>query len=353
MVAGVSGVTLGAIDPHVRAIDAWRDGAAVADLLETSFREEGIDDNGQRMIRMLRSYGPLEAIIMEGAPGFVWVEEGHVLGNASMQYNPAKRGTMIVGNVATHPDHRHRGIASALMNAILQYARGHGARTLALQVVEGNTPAVRLYEKLGFRPQGAVTYYQRPSVRMQPPWHDVSGVDAGVNAGTNAGANVVTVRNAYWADRDAVWRAASDNIPEELTDSDPFDPRTYQLGLRWTLMNWFGGNREHWWVAETKAVPGAVPAAGTAAGTASRFVGALRARANFEVSQHNVELLLTPQATAEQGIALLERALKFFETYIPKPLLATQSRPHLPSHEALQATGFKPTRTLIHMRLEL
>src|SRR5690242_21802845 len=118
MVAGVSGLSLEAIDPHVRAIDPWRDGAAVADLLEVSFKDEGIDDNGQRMIRMLRSYGPVEALIMEGAPGFVWIENGQLLGNASVQRNPIRRDTWIVGNVATHPAHRNRGIATALMSAV-------------------------------------------------------------------------------------------------------------------------------------------------------------------------------------------------------------------------------------------
>jgi hypothetical protein len=74
---------------------------------------------------------------------------------------------------------------------------------------------------------------------------------------------------------------------------------------------------------------------------------------NYELSQHNVELMLPAHATAAHGIALLEQALKHFEIYVAKPLLATQSRPHLPSHEALQAVGFKPTHTLIHMKLEM
>ncbi len=325
MVAGLSGVTLEVIDPHIRAIDAWRDGAVVADLLEISFREEGIDDNGQRMIRMLRSYGPLEALIMEGAPGFVWVEDGQVLGNASVQYNPSKRGTWIVGNVATHPAHRNRGIGCALINAAIQFARSRNARALALQVMEGNAPAMHLYEKFGFQALGAVVYYQRPSVRVQPIWHDVSSTDA------------VVVRKAGWPDRDNVWRAASHNIPSELTYSDPFDPRMYQLGMRWSLSNLFSGNRERWWIAES----------------GGQFMGALRTRVNFEMSQHNVELMLPAYAAVGHGIALLEEALKHFEIYAAKPLLATQSRPHLPSHEALQAAGFKPTRTLVHMKLEI
>ncbi len=333
MVAGVSSVLLGAIDPHVRAIDGWRDGPAIADLLELAFQDEGIDDNGQRMIHMLRRYGPLEAIIMEGTPGFVWVEGGQVLGNASVQYNPARRGTWIVGNVATHPAHRNQGIGSALISSVIRYARSRGARTLALQVVEGNTPAVRLYEKFGFQPLGAVTYYQRPPVRVQAPWHDLAASGA-----VSTGA--VKVHTANWANREAVWHVARLNIPDDLTYSDPFDASTYRLGLRWSMTNWLGGNREHWWVTET-------------GGAAAAVTGALRVRINFDLSQHNVELLLNEQAPIEHGLVLLERGLRYLQTCIDKPLLATQSRPHGPSHEALQAAGFIPMRTLIHMKLEI
>jgi GNAT superfamily N-acetyltransferase len=320
----------------VRATDARRDGAAVADLLEISFKDEGIDDNGQRMIRMLRSYGLLEALIMEGAPGFVWIEDGLLLGNASVQRNPTRRDTWIVGNVATHPAHRNRSIGAALMGAVVQFARVRGARGLALQVVEGNGPALHLYEKFGFRTVGAVTYYQRPSVRVQP----VRNMSI-----ASALSDGLTIRGARWADRANVWRAARENIPPDLTYAEAFDAGLYQLGLRWSLGNWFSGNPEQWWIAER------------AASASPQFVGAARARVNYDLAEHHVELLLSAEASARasaaDGARLLARALKHFEIYTGKPLLATQSRPHEATHAALQDIGFQPLRTLLHMRLDL
>jgi diamine N-acetyltransferase len=45
-----------------------------------------------------------------------------------------------------------RGLGRAAALAALDYARAHGARRLRLTVNPANTPAIRLYESLGFQP---------------------------------------------------------------------------------------------------------------------------------------------------------------------------------------------------------
>lgn len=51
------------------------------------------------------------------------------------------------------PDHRRRGIGSALMCHAENWARERGDRQIGLQVFESNPSAVRLYDKLGFQTQ--------------------------------------------------------------------------------------------------------------------------------------------------------------------------------------------------------
>lgn len=52
--------------------------------------------------------------------------------------------------IFVHPDYRGRQYALAVCEAILTTAQKSGATRAYLQVVEGNTPARSLYEKLGF-----------------------------------------------------------------------------------------------------------------------------------------------------------------------------------------------------------
>jgi ribosomal protein S18 acetylase RimI-like enzyme len=54
-------------------------------------------------------------------------------------------------DIGTREDSRRRGHATAVVRSILGWARDAGAQRAYLQVMADNTPAVRLYEKLGFR----------------------------------------------------------------------------------------------------------------------------------------------------------------------------------------------------------
>ncbi|MEH3154128.1 MAG: GNAT family N-acetyltransferase [Gordonia paraffinivorans] len=50
----------------------------------------------------------------------------------------------------THPDHRGRGVGSAVITALMQTAREVGCERTCLQVEQDNVAAIRLYRRLGF-----------------------------------------------------------------------------------------------------------------------------------------------------------------------------------------------------------
>ncbi|MGH7853000.1 MAG: GNAT family N-acetyltransferase, partial [Candidatus Binatia bacterium] len=52
------------------------------------------------------------------------------------------------------PAHRRLGIASSLVKAITGWAHMHRVGTLRLLVTSSNTPAIKLYERLGFKMTG-------------------------------------------------------------------------------------------------------------------------------------------------------------------------------------------------------
>lgn len=55
-------------------------------------------------------------------------------------------------SMATRPDLRRRGLASAIFRAAAAWGREQGAERIYLQVAEENTGAITAYEKLGFQP---------------------------------------------------------------------------------------------------------------------------------------------------------------------------------------------------------
>ena len=88
--------------------------------------------------------------------GFVWEEHGKAVGLVNvMRTGATDRWT--IGNVAVLPEYRRRGIARQLVQAAVDYAQQRGARAVILNVLDGNVPAYRLYESLGFEPYSGMT----------------------------------------------------------------------------------------------------------------------------------------------------------------------------------------------------
>lgn len=69
-----------------------------------------------------------------------------------------------ISNVAVLPRYRRRGIGHALMEQVLTDGRQNGSHAFTLEVREGNTTALALYESFGFRVEGRRRhYYDRPT----------------------------------------------------------------------------------------------------------------------------------------------------------------------------------------------
>jgi N-acetylglutamate synthase len=92
--------------------------------------------------------------------GFLTATHGtEVLGVAMLV---VERGWAGLFCMATRPEARGRGVATAMARHGAGWAAGHGARHLYLQVEEDNRPALRLYTRLGFRPSHHYHYRVAP-----------------------------------------------------------------------------------------------------------------------------------------------------------------------------------------------
>lgn len=70
-------------------------------------------------------------------------------------------GCAVVECVATRADARRQGAALAVMLALEAWAAAQSVDLLGLQVVSTNTPAIRLYEQLGFDPGATNRFWVR------------------------------------------------------------------------------------------------------------------------------------------------------------------------------------------------
>ncbi len=80
--------------------------------------------------------------------GCLWV------GNGVDQVSGHRLGHIFLLYVA--PEHRRRGIGSALVTLAENWARERGDKQISLQVFTTNKPAVNLYEQLGYKNQSVL-----------------------------------------------------------------------------------------------------------------------------------------------------------------------------------------------------
>lgn len=143
----------------LRPVDYRRDLGAVADLITTVFPAR-VDATGRRMLRQMRLLGragwlgwALGWLLLPPAAysrGYVWEEEGNLVGNASLMRVEGYPGRWVLANVAVAPEFRRRGIGRSLVESCIAMIRQEGARQLVLQVEEENSGAQDLYRGLGF-----------------------------------------------------------------------------------------------------------------------------------------------------------------------------------------------------------
>lgn len=104
----------------------------------------------------------------------VWlvaIENDNVVGYVGSQTVLGETDMM---NIATHPDHRGKGIATSLIKELITELTLRKSRSLMLEVRVSNDTAIRLYRNLGFAEVGCrKNYYRNPkedALIMRKEW---------------------------------------------------------------------------------------------------------------------------------------------------------------------------------------
>ncbi len=165
----------------LRALNILRDLPAVADLIELCFSNT-LDEDGRSFLDDMRRSAQ-ENRFLNWAPrvidsislplsGFVWEEQGKIVGNVSLiPFFKWGRKVYLIANVATHPEYRRRGIARLLTQAAVARAREKHADEIWLHVREDNPGAITLYQELGFQEQARRTQWNASSGTTATRFH--------------------------------------------------------------------------------------------------------------------------------------------------------------------------------------
>jgi ribosomal protein S18 acetylase RimI-like enzyme len=304
-------------------------------LIELAFGE-ALDAEARRALRGMRPpplIAPLIALLDDLSPpgegmmpGFVWLENGCVIGTASVRRVHSSGRGWLVSNVAVHPEKQGRGIGRALLEASLEFAQDRGGTWVILQVRDDNVPARNLYESLDFRSIGEVVRLSREAGAPIPRLASVDSIEK-------------DLRPARWYDGEKLYRLARTLMTYDVLWSDALSRSSYRTGLWSRILARMQGRRRGWWVQDKGALG---------------LQGGIGIEVDPRNPWHRLRLLTVREARDESlakhlvdfGLRQLSGARELpVETEYPASDEAGQA--------ALAEAGFVPLYSLVHMRLDL
>ena len=310
----------------VRPVDPQRDALAIVDLIALGFENE-LDPQGLKMLAQMRQVAQRRALSSLGLntdlepTGFVWVEEGRIVGNLSLRYAlPSRSRGQMIGNVVVHPQYRGMGIGRAMVEAAVIAAQQQGARWIGLDVREDNPAACGLYAHIGFEAVGRQLHLIRPA---NTPWPNGRETDSAWRA-SKPKDRLLWMRLA-----DKVYSRRQKWVLE-------IRPNEYTYGgFERKLDLWFSGEYEGAWLyGDTEA----------------RL--ALRVKTDKRSRFHMWDMLTHPQTGEAGAQAIVTQALHATRRFAPWPVIALVAD-QAPLAQALYDVGFKLHRPLMQMVLEL
>lgn len=168
-------------------------------------------------------------------PGFVWEEDGRLVGNVSLLESPVS-GRYLIANVAVDPEYRRRGIARGLMQEAIGHIRELGGQSILLQVEERNRAAIKLYNSLGLTTLGVMKQWEATASRLRLPTLD-----------GNAAADIRTIGRGDWR---AAARLDAAVVNPDLNWPAPLPPAHFKVGFWRSLGDFLNGRRVETWVSD-------------------------------------------------------------------------------------------------------
>ncbi len=259
----------------------------------------------------------------------MWLESGAIVGTVSL-LGTAIKGRYLVANVAVHPDFRRQGIATALMETVVEAVKEHHGHELLLQVRDDNEAAIGLYESIDFRQLGSMTswYSSFTQFRLLPSAISAQSPDK------IGDFFVRPLRRDEWR---AAYHLDAASVHPDLSWPDPLREDHYKNDLwRW-LANLLSGRQAETWVAELS--DGQLAGLATILSEWSRL--------------HTLSLRVHPQWYGEVEQPLLAKLLRRLQHSYRRKIRIDHPAADEVTNQLLHRANFIPRRTLTTMRLKL
>jgi len=317
----------------LRPLDVGRDMGQIAQLIEVAFRGElsPVGEEALRELRLMRYFAPLLWLLSRISlefrdllTGYVWVDEGLVVGNITLSMDSPDARRWVISNVAVHPRYRRRGIARELVRAAVDLAKRQGGELVTLQVRKANLAAQNLYHSLGF-----AEFDSTMELRLER-----------IEAISRLPENPKLRR----ARPDEWWKAyelAKAAVPSKAQRLNPVREANYKLGLDQRLATWLS-DLIHCRDTHRLAVEGN-----------EGFAALLTLRATRLRPPHQIELMVHPHYRGPLEEALVTEALSILRRYPKRQVVARVRLPHLEAVAALKRCGFVEVETIDRLGLEL
>lgn len=312
---------------QLRPFDVRKDLNSVADLIELCFADT-LDPDGERYLRQMRDAARSVSFLRWASSaadvsimplsGYVWEEDGKVVGNLSLiPFSIWNQRYYLIANVAVLPEYRRQGIARALTSMALEQSRRKKAAGAWLHVREENDAAIRLYLSLGFNERARrTTYHNNRNGKVLIPNEPVPDSEPLV---------ILPRRSHTWPQQSAWLRSL---YPPELTWHLPLNFNILRPGLLGGLYGLINGTITHHWVAQR----------------GDRLVGAITWQS---FNGYNDYLWLAVPPILDD--AAIQALLLFIRQRLPAHRQVNFDFPARVASQAIQSAGFTAHQTLIWM----
>lgn len=314
----------------IRPFDIGRDLRPVAELIADAFTNE-LDPRGLAALREMRIMSHLSGLLKllsrstgeldDVFSGFVWVEDGKIVGNVTVQRADKYGNRWQIANVAVARAYRGRGIARRLMDRALAHVASADGRWAVLQVYDHNTVARRLYSRLGFEEVGGMVDLRLARVPQ-------------VDFPTRV-SNFRPFSSQHWQ---PLYELATNQLNNQTQWWRAIRRSDFQSSFEQQMGEWVWNalGRQHIYRRAFQSM--------------RRFEAALVLTAERWRGTHELQMWVRPEQYGMVEHYMVQWVLATLQEYPRWPVKVTLSSDHYAGIQAVEQFGFQQQQTLVTMR---